>query len=61
MPRGMNSQLRKSAKDTLYESLVVIERWRVHYNTISPHSALVDFNLMQLHDDVFWFESFYHF
>ena len=26
--------------DTLYEAQVLIEHWRVHYNTIRPHSAL---------------------
>jgi len=26
--------------DTLYEAKVLIERWRVQYNTIRPHSAL---------------------
>ena len=26
--------------DTLLEAKVLIERWRVHYNTIRPHSAL---------------------
>lgn len=26
--------------DTLLEAKVIIERWRVHYNTIRPHSAL---------------------
>ena len=25
---------------TLYEAKVLIERWRVQYNTIRPHSAL---------------------
>ena len=25
---------------TLYEAQVLIERWRVQYNTIRPHSAL---------------------
>ena len=25
---------------TLYEAKVMIERWRVQYNTIRPHSAL---------------------
>ena len=26
--------------DTLHEAKVLIERWRVHYNTMRPHSAL---------------------
>jgi transposase InsO family protein len=26
--------------DTLLEAKVLIERWRVHYNTVRPHSAL---------------------
>jgi transposase InsO family protein len=26
--------------DTLHEAKVLIERWRVHYNTVRPHSAL---------------------
>ena len=26
---------------TLREAQVLIEQWRVHYNTIQPHSALV--------------------
>jgi len=26
--------------DTLKESKVLIERWRVHYNTVRPHSSL---------------------
>jgi len=26
--------------DTLLEAKVLIERWRQHYNTIRPHSAL---------------------
>ncbi len=26
--------------DTLREAKVLIERWRVHYNTIRPHSSL---------------------
>ncbi len=26
--------------DTLYEAKILIERWRVHYNTVRPHSSL---------------------
>ena len=26
--------------ETLLEAKVLIERWRVHYNTVRPHSAL---------------------
>ncbi len=26
--------------DTLKEAKVLIERWRVHYNTVRPHSSL---------------------
>ena len=26
--------------ETLFEAKVLIERWRVHYNTVRPHSAL---------------------
>lgn len=35
-----NELLDREVFDTLYESQVLIERWRVHYNTIRPHSAL---------------------
>lgn len=26
--------------NTLFEARVLIEQWRVHYNTVRPHSAL---------------------
>ena len=26
--------------DTLLEAQVLVERWRIHYNTVRPHSAL---------------------
>lgn len=26
--------------DTLYEAKVLVERWRMQYNTVRPHSAL---------------------
>jgi hypothetical protein len=29
-----------STANTLREAQVLIEQWRVHYNTIRPHSAL---------------------
>jgi transposase InsO family protein len=32
--------LEREAFDTLLEANVLIERWRQHYNTIRPHSAL---------------------
>ena len=32
--------LDREAFDTLLEAKVLIERWRQHYNTIRPHSAL---------------------
>ena len=32
--------LEREAFDTLLEAKVLIERWRQHYNTIRPHSAL---------------------
>ena len=32
--------LEREAFDTLIEAKVLIERWRQHYNTIRPHSAL---------------------
>ena len=32
--------LEREVFDTLHEARVLIERWRVHYNTIRPHSAL---------------------
>ena len=25
---------------TLKEAHIIIERWRIHYNTVSPHSSL---------------------
>ena len=30
----------KPMLDTLLEAKVLIERWRVHYNTVRPHSSL---------------------
>lgn len=35
-----NELLDREIFDTLYESQVLIERWRVQYNTIRPHSSL---------------------
>ena len=35
-----NELLDREIFDTLYEAKVLIERWRIHYNTIRPHSAL---------------------
>jgi len=32
--------LKREIFDTLYEAQVLIERWRVEYNTIRPHSSL---------------------
>jgi len=32
--------LEREIFDTLYEAKVLIERWRVHYNTVRPHSSL---------------------
>ena len=32
--------LERKAFDTLLEAKVLIERWRQHYNTVRPHSAL---------------------
>ena len=32
--------LEREAFDTLLEAKVLIERWRQHYKTIRPHSAL---------------------
>jgi transposase InsO family protein len=32
--------LEREAFDTLLEAKVLVERWRQHYNTIRPHSAL---------------------
>jgi transposase InsO family protein len=32
--------LAREAFDTLLEAKVLIERWRQHYNTVRPHSAL---------------------
>lgn len=42
---SFNGKLRDELLDreiftTLYEAQVLIERWRVHYNRIRPHSAL---------------------
>ena len=35
-----NELLDREIFDTLYESHVLIERWRIQYNTIRPHSSL---------------------
>ena len=35
-----NELLNGEIFDTLYESQVLIERWRIEYNTIRPHSSL---------------------
>ena len=35
-----DERLEREAFDTLLEAKVLIERWRQHYNTIRPHSAL---------------------
>ena len=35
-----NELLEREAFDKLLEAKVLIERWRQHYNTIRPHSAL---------------------
>ena len=35
-----NELLDREIFDTLYESRVLIERWRIEYNTIRPHSSL---------------------
>ena len=35
-----NELLEREAFDTLHEAKVLIERWRVHYNTVRPHSSL---------------------
>jgi transposase InsO family protein len=35
-----NELLEREIFDTLYESQVLIERWRIQYNTIRPHSSL---------------------
>lgn len=32
--------LEREIFDTLHEAKVLVERWRVHYNTIRPHSSL---------------------
>ena len=32
--------LKREIFDTLYEARVLIERWRIQYNTIRPHSSL---------------------
>lgn len=32
--------LEREVFDTLHEAKVLIERWRVHYNTVRPHSSL---------------------
>jgi len=42
---SFNSKLRdellvREVFDTLREAQILIERWRVHYNTVRPHSAL---------------------
>ena len=43
--KSFNSKLRdellaRKLFDTLREVQILIERWRVHYNTVRPHSAL---------------------
>ena len=35
-----NELLEREMFDTLHEAKVLIERWRVHYNTVRPHSSL---------------------
>lgn len=35
-----NELLEREVFDTLAEAKVLIERWRVHYNTVRPHSSL---------------------
>jgi transposase InsO family protein len=35
-----NELLDREIFDTLYESQVLIERWRIQYNTVRPHSSL---------------------
>ena len=35
-----NELLEREVFDTLQEAKVLIERWRVHYNTVRPHSSL---------------------
>lgn len=35
-----NELLNREVFDTLYEAQVLIERWRIGYNTIRPHSSL---------------------
>jgi transposase InsO family protein len=35
-----NELLNREVFDTLYEAQVLIERWRIEYNTIRPHSSL---------------------
>ena len=35
-----NELLERELFDTLHEAKVLIERWRVHYNTVRPHSSL---------------------
>ena len=37
--------LNRESFETLLEALVLIERWREHYYTIRPHSALGDLAL----------------
>ena len=32
--------LKREIFDTLYEAKILIERWRIEYNTIRPHSSL---------------------
>jgi putative transposase len=32
--------LKREVFDTLFEALVLIERWRLEYNTVRPHSSL---------------------
>lgn len=35
-----NELLEREVFDTLHEAKVLIERWRVHYNTVRPHGSL---------------------
>lgn len=42
---SLNGKLRDDLLDrevfeTLLEARILIERWRVHYNTVRPHSSL---------------------
>ena len=35
-----NELLQREVFDTLHEAKVLVERWRIHYNTVRPHSSL---------------------